>query len=66
MALLFEQLDGFFENGFSQRPEIPPYINENLKHKLREYQIKALQNFIFLHNSKPKNHLLFHMATGSG
>ena len=30
MALLFEQLDGFFENGFSQRPEIPPYISENL------------------------------------
>ncbi|MDD3324141.1 MAG: DEAD/DEAH box helicase family protein [Sulfurospirillaceae bacterium] len=66
MALLFEQLDGFFENGFSKRPEIPPYISENLKHELREYQIKALQNFIFLQNSKPKNHLLFHMATGSG
>ncbi|NCB50112.1 MAG: DEAD/DEAH box helicase [Alphaproteobacteria bacterium] len=66
MALLFEQLDGFFENGFSQRPEIPPYISENLKHELREYQINALQNFIFLQHSKPKNHLLFHMATGSG
>lgn len=66
MALLFEQLDGFFENGFATRAEIPPHIAENLKHGLREYQTKALQNFIFLQNSKPKNHLLFHMATGSG
>ena len=64
MALLFEEIEGAFK--YIPRPEIPPYISENLKHELREYQIKALQNFIFLQNSKPKNHLLFHMATGSG
>jgi len=68
MALLFEQLESVFCNEFAPvpRPEIPPHIAENLKHDLREYQTKALQNFIFLQNSKPKNHLLFHMATGSG
>lgn len=68
MALLFEQLESVFCNEFApaQRPEIPTHIVENLKHSLREYQTKALQNFIFLQNSKPKNHLLFHMATGSG
>lgn len=64
MALLFEEIEGAFK--YIPRPEIPPYISENLKHELREYQINALQNFIFLQNSKPKNHLLFHMATGSG
>ena len=64
MALLFEEIEGAFK--YIPRPEIPPYISENLKHELREYQINALQNFIFLQHSKPKNHLLFHMATGSG
>lgn len=64
MALLFEELESAFH--YVPRPKIPQYISENLKYPLREYQTKALQNFIFLQNSKPKNHLLFHMATGSG
>ncbi|MBN1840442.1 MAG: DEAD/DEAH box helicase family protein [Campylobacterales bacterium] len=69
MALLFEEIESAFK--FVPRPELPFYINENLKHDLREYQTKALQNFLFyLTNQnyapvKPK-HLLFHMATGSG
>jgi type III restriction enzyme len=68
MALLFEQIEGVFCNEFNPapRPEIPSLIIENLKHQLRPYQVSALQNFIFLLNHKPRNHLLFHMATGSG
>lgn len=69
MALLFEEIEGAFK--FLPRPELPLYIKENLKHDLREYQTRALQNFLFYltHQNyetiKPK-HLLFHMATGSG
>jgi len=46
--------------------------NLNRKYPLREYQIKAFQNYLaymdYEHPGKPKNnhHLLFHMATGSG
>lgn len=70
MALLFEEIEGDFNHSRRPipRPEIPIYISENLKHDLREYQTKALQNFIYYLNEfevKPK-HLLFHMATGSG
>lgn len=50
---------------------LPSYISENMKHKLRPYQINALR---YLHLSQDgmefpnfeRNQLLFHMATGSG
>ncbi|MBL0686760.1 MAG: DEAD/DEAH box helicase family protein [Sulfurospirillum sp.] len=53
------------------RPIIPKSILNNIKQKPREYQIKALQNFIFYMEQKmykniKSKHLLFHMATGSG
>jgi type III restriction enzyme len=69
MALLFEEIEGAYK--FVPRPDLPPFIADNLKHELRTYQIKALQNFIFYMTNanyqaiNPK-HLLFHMATGSG
>ncbi|ELK46164.1 DEAD/DEAH box helicase family protein [Halobacillus sp. BAB-2008] len=55
---------------FSQRPEVPGYITENLSHGMRDYQTAAIENLIFTQQN-PKadehfNHLLFHMATGSG
>ncbi|PAF43393.1 DEAD/DEAH box helicase family protein [Helicobacter sp. 11S03491-1] len=46
--------------------EIPLHISENLNKELREYQKNALKYFL-LQRKKPKtNHLMFHMATGSG
>lgn len=69
MAVLFEEIEGAFK--FVPRPQLPLHIKENLKHDLREYQTRALQNFLFYlthpnyEKIKPK-HLLFHMATGSG
>lgn len=50
--------------------QLPAYIKQNLKHKLRNYQIEALFNLNYTQhdgNSNDKfNQLLFHMATGSG
>lgn len=50
--------------------EIPEYISENLNHPLRPYQEDAMRHFIYTQNSDAANiaynHLLFHMATGSG
>lgn len=51
---------------------IPASITENIKQPLREYQTKALENFIYFidinkkYKDIPNKHLLFHMATGSG
>lgn len=67
--ILHKDIEGSF-NLFTQRPEIPDYIIENLNHKLRPYQEEALQHFIFTQESPyaniSYNHLLFHMATGAG
>lgn len=50
--------------------EIPYYIKENLGHYLRPYQEEALLHLIYTQQSSSANisynHLLFHMATGSG
>lgn len=50
--------------------EIPHYIKENLGHDLRPYQEEALLHLIYTQQSTSANiaynHLLFHMATGSG
>lgn len=57
-------------NLFSQYPDIPDYITDNLNHKLRPYQEEAMQHFIYTQESDYANisfnHLLFHMATGAG
>ena len=51
---------------------VPSSVSKNIKQALRDYQIKALENFIYFIdiNKKYQNieskHLLFHMATGSG
>ena len=52
--------------------DIPFSITENIKQPLRDYQNKALENFIYFMQINKKyqalenKHLLFHMATGSG
>ncbi|MGF7015624.1 DEAD/DEAH box helicase family protein [Ornithinibacillus bavariensis] len=49
---------------------IPLYITKNLNHDLRPYQERALEHFIYIQKRAGTNtlvnHLLFHMATGSG
>lgn len=67
--LLYQSIESAFE--YVEKPEIPKSITENIKQLLREYQVGALENFIFYMSSKkhkdiPHKHLLFHMATGSG
>ncbi len=67
--LLYHGIESAFE--YVDRPEIPKSVTDNLKQPLREYQTRALENFIFYLSSKkhkdiPHKHLLFHMATGSG
>jgi len=67
--LLYQSIESAFE--YVEKPDIPKSITDNLKQPLREYQISALENFIFYMTSKkhkdiPNKHLLFHMATGSG
>lgn len=55
---------------FHTPEEVPNYIQDNLNHTLREYQEEALQHFMYTQESDTAdisfNHLLFHMATGSG
>lgn len=61
-----ERLSSIFETP----KEIPNYIKDNLNHSLRRYQEEALQHFIYTQEADTAdlsfNHLLFHMATGSG
>lgn len=67
--VLYEQIETAFD--YVEKPQIPNSIIGNIKQPLREYQTKALENFIFYlmskkHKDIPNKHLLFHMATGSG
>src|SRR5699024_8371899 len=59
-----------FNSLFEEPPEVPDYVQDNLSHPLREYQAQALKQLIYtqeLDNADLSfNHLLFHMATGSG
>ncbi|WP_198306316.1 DEAD/DEAH box helicase family protein [Arcobacter vandammei] len=72
--ILFKEIETgieFLKNRGYWESELPKSILENIKQPLRDYQKKALENFIFYcedkHYSKIENkHLLFHMATGSG
>jgi type III restriction enzyme len=67
--LLYQSIESAFE--YVDKPDITRSITDNIKQPLREYQVSALENFIFYMSSKkhkeiPHKHLLFHMATGSG
>jgi len=67
--LLYQSIESAFE--YVDKPDIPKSITDNIKQPLRDYQVSALENFIFYMSSKkhkeiPHKHLLFHMATGSG
>lgn len=69
--ILHKQIVEKFNSIFSDPlPEVPDYVVDNLGHKLRPYQERALSQFIFTQEIDQadlySNHLLFHMATGSG
>lgn len=65
---LYEVIDGIRAGGYLQ--PLPPFVKDNLKHELRDYQSAALENFIaYFENDrlrKRPTQVLFHMATGSG
>lgn len=51
--------------------QIPNYIVDNLKYDFFDWQIEALENFLYYENPKSRlqkqpTHLMFNMATGSG
>lgn len=68
--ILHARIEKRFNDIFETPPEIPNYVYENLSHDLRPYQEHALRQFIYTQRSDAAdlsfNHLLFHMATGSG
>lgn len=72
--ILYKELESgieFLKNRGYWESELPKSVMENIKQPLREYQQKALENFIFYCEDKQYSkiehkHLLFHMATGSG
>jgi len=68
--ILHSRIQDRFNDIFENPPEVPQYIIDNLSHELRPYQIQALRQFIYTQRSDTAdiafNHLLFHMATGSG
>lgn len=71
---LYKELENgieFLKNRGYWNSELPKSITSNIKQPLREYQKKALENFVFYCEDKQYSkieykHLLFHMATGSG
>ncbi|MEQ2528907.1 DEAD/DEAH box helicase family protein [Bacillaceae bacterium CLA-AA-H227] len=68
--ILHSRIQDRFNDIFENPPEVPQYIIDNLSHNLRPYQEQALRQFIYTQRSDTANiafnHLLFHMATGSG
>lgn len=68
--ILHKKIEDSFNTLFITPPEVPSYLEENLSHELRPYQKNALSQFIYTQESNVAdisyNHLLFHMATGSG
>lgn len=68
--ILHKKIEAQFNSLFEEPPEVPQYVQDNLRHPLRSYQSQALKQFIYtqeLDNADLSfNHLLFHMATGSG
>lgn len=68
--ILHARIESRFNDIFETPPEVPKYVYDNLNHKMRPYQEQALRHFIYTQRSDASdiafNHLLFHMATGSG
>ncbi|OCA86158.1 DEAD/DEAH box helicase family protein [Bacillus sp. FJAT-27986] len=68
--ILHKRIEDAFKEIWNTPEQIPLYIIKNLKHRLRPYQQHALEHFIFVQKQTNSNvlanHLLFHMATGSG
>lgn len=68
--ILHARIEKRFNDIFETPPEIPDYLYDNLSHDLRPYQEEALRHFMYTQRSDAAdlsfNHLLFHMATGSG
>lgn len=68
--ILHARIEKRFNDIFETPPEVPDYIYSNLSHDLRPYQEEALRYFMYTQQSNVAdvsfNHLLFHMATGSG
>jgi type III restriction enzyme len=68
--ILHSRIEKRFKDIFEKPPEVPEYIYHNLSHNMRFYQEEALRHFIYTQRSSGAdmsfNHLLFHMATGSG
>ena len=71
MTYLYEEFDALKKMGAFQ-VELPAYLQDNLKYRLRPYQIEAFQRYIYFdtHDFEikpaPPYHLLYNMATGSG
>lgn len=76
---LIKEITDFFGDYFTNqederwlwgKPKLPDYVSMNLKHDLREYQEGALHALNYTQRDRTVNsrlnHLLFHMATGSG
>ncbi|PJK24548.1 restriction endonuclease subunit R [Enterococcus mundtii] len=68
--ILHKKIETQFASAFTDVPDVPEYITDNLNHQLRPYQMQALRQFIFTQerdiSDMSYSHLLFHMATGSG
>src|SRR5699024_4469579 len=67
--ILHKQIEHEFNSLTRTPPEVPRYVRDNLRYPLHTYQEQALRHFIFTQEGKEShifNHLLFHMATGSG
>lgn len=68
--ILHRQIEEQFNSLFVMPPEVPDYVQTNLSHSLRRYQEQALRQMIYTQELDSANiafnHLLFHMATGSG
>ncbi|MFP6137264.1 DEAD/DEAH box helicase family protein [Helicobacter pylori] len=51
----------------NEEVELPTHITSNLKKELRDYQKKAIHNYLEKRQSNPtQKHFMFEMATGSG
>lgn len=64
---LYEELEVLRKKNFIE--PLPPFVQENLRHELRQYQREAPENFIAHFETGDRRRptqVLFHMATGSG
>lgn len=68
--ILHKRIEDQFNLLFVTPPEVPDYVVDNLSHDLRPYQRQAISQFMYTQELEGAdlsyNHLLFHMATGSG